>query len=91
MFDSMIEHRRYCELKLMQRAKEIRELEVHPRYEIVWPGDHERICFVELDFQYTDKTGLVHVEDVKGHDTALSKLKRRLVKAAYRVEVEIVK
>ena len=91
LFASKLEHRRYCELRLLEKAGEIRGLMVHPRYEIIWPGETKRICIVELDFLYTDKKGDIHNEDVKGKDTAMSNLKRKLLKAATGIVVEIVK
>ena len=51
----------------------------------------KRICIVELDFLYTDKNGDIHNEDTKGFITALSSLKRKLLKAATGIVVEIVK
>ena len=91
LFASKLEHRRYCELRLLEKAGEIRGLMVHPRYEIIWPGETKRICIVELDFLYTDKNGDIHNEDTKGFITALSSLKRKLLKAATGIVVEIVK
>lgn len=89
-FDSMAESRRYVDLKLMERAGEIQELDVHPQYPIDING--HRICIVELDFRYYDtKRGGIVVEDVKGVDTVLSKLKRKMVAAQHDVKVEIVK
>lgn len=90
-FPSKMEHTRYCDLRLLQRAGMITELEVHPRYEIVWPGEMKRLCIVELDFRYRDKKSVVHVEDVKGFLTALSTLKRKLVEAAHKITVEIIR
>lgn len=102
-FDSKTEHGRYQELKLLLRAKEITKLEVHPVYKIsAWrisgvgcgiKGEFPvtYVCDVELDFRYRDLKGRVVVEDVKGVDTALSKLKRKLVYAAHGVSVEVIK
>src|SRR3990167_4238943 len=91
LFASKLEHRRYCELRLLEKSGEIRGLMVHPRYEIIWPGETKRICIVELDFLYTDREGGIHNEDTKGRDTAMSRLKRKLLKAATGIVVEIVK
>jgi hypothetical protein len=103
-FDSKIEARRYGELKLLERAHQIQNLRIHPVFEIVFPR-HEPslneknfsvtyipICKVELDFSYIDKRdGRWHHEDVKGKDTPMSKLKRKLVEAAHGIKVEIIK
>lgn len=90
-FDSKSEAYRYRELKLMQRAGEIERLHVHPMFYVRWPQSDEKICGVELDFQYADKNGVTHYEDVKGFDTALSKLKRKLVEAAFKIKVDVIK
>ena len=43
------------------------------------------------DFAYRDKAGKRRVEDVKGADTPISRLKRAMVEAQYGVQVEIVR
>lgn len=88
-FGSGAEAKRYGELRYLEMAKEIAHLKVHPTYSIDINGRH--ICTVELDFSYFDKHTVFHVEDVKGVDTALSKLKRKLVEAAHNIAVEIVR
>jgi len=83
-FDSKAEHRRYCELKLLQRAGDISDLAVHPRYPLEVNG--ERIAIYEADFSYTARTaprGAVVVEDVKGFATADYRLKAKLFRALY--------
>lgn len=102
IFGSADECVRYHELKLLQRIGDIRDLEVHPRYQITWPGTDTKICVVELDFRYKKWPGVdldsrypspwtEIVEDFKGCDTALSKLKRKLVEAAYGITVVLVR
>lgn len=88
-FDSLREAAHYQELKLLLRAGEISGLGVHPQYPIVI--NDQRICTVELDFFYTDKDGAEHVVDVKGLDTPVSRLKRKMVEAVYGIKVEVVK
>jgi hypothetical protein len=90
-FDSKREHERYEQLRLMEKAGQINNLTIHPLYPIKWPTDGSPICIVELDFDYSDINGTAHHEDVKGADTALSKLKRKLVEAAYHFKVELIK
>lgn len=92
--DSKAEARRYGELKLLERAHEIQGLKVHPMFDIWFPVRNDKIliCKVELDFSYFDKRdNCYHYEDVKGKDNSLSKLKRKLVEAAYPIKVEIIK
>jgi len=90
-FDSKREAEYYGELKLREAAGEIVLQEIHPKFPIVHNG--ALICVVELDFQYLAKTNggeFVYV-DVKGVDTGLSRLKRKLVEAFYSIVVEVVK
>jgi Protein of unknown function (DUF1064) len=86
-FDSKAEARRYGELKLMR----VRDLEVHPRFPIAINGVD--VCYVELDFSYrtNERPGWYVHEDVKGKDTAMSRLKRKMVEAAYGIKVEVIK
>lgn len=81
-FDSKAEARRYSELKLLERAKQIYGLGVHPRFAIVING--VKCCDVIPDFCYFDGKNRV-VEDVKSPATltAISKLKAKLLKATY--------
>jgi hypothetical protein len=70
-FDSKAEARRYGELKLLESAGEIRELVVHPRFELLcaedWNGKHYRPVSFTPDFQYFEvSSGKTVVEDVKG-------------------------
>ena len=88
-FDSQMEAKRYKQLILLLRAGEISQLRVHPK----WPiriADTP-ICQVELDFEYRDRLGKLHYEDVKGVMTALSSLKRKLVEATHGIEVELLR
>ena len=90
-FDSQKEARRYGELKLLEKAGEIVDLKTHPSFPIVIDG--KNICVVELDFSYSlrHQYSLVEVyEDVKGFDTPMSKLKRKMVEAAYGFKVEFI-
>jgi hypothetical protein len=88
-FDSTAEAKHYAELKILERAGEITELTVHPRYPIII--NKRQVCIVELDFSYRDKEGHTHFIDCKGMDTAISKLKRKLVFAVHAITVEIVR
>lgn len=88
-FDSIIEGRRYQDLKLLLKAHKIRNLEVHPRFPILI--GHTRVCYVILDFVYVDEKGAQVYEDVKGNDLPMSRLKRKMVEAAYGIKVRVVK
>ncbi len=89
-FDSIAEYKRYCTLKLLQKAGEISDLEVHPFYIIFIKN--RKIGKVILDFRYFDnKTQSVIIEDVKGVDNPLSRWKRKVVEAEFNIKVEVIK
>lgn len=88
-FDSQMEARRYEQLKLLERAGEIRDLAIHPAYPITVGDRH--ICIYEADFAYVDTRGIVVVEDVKGAKTALYLLKKKLLKAVHGLDVQEVR
>lgn len=87
--DSKAEAKRYVELRFMEKAKRIKDLEVHPKF-VIHVND-QKICLYEADFAYKDDKGEVHVEDVKGCRTALFILKKKLLKAVMGLEVEEVR
>jgi hypothetical protein len=85
-FDSKREAARYSTLKLLQRAGHIRDLELQPVFPIVING--VKICKYKADFQYFDITaGKQIVEDCKGFATREYKLKKKLVRAVFGVEI----
>lgn len=88
-FDSTAEAKYYAELKLRERAGELSEIEVHPEFSVNINGIH--VCMVVIDFAYLDCHRRKHFIDVKGIDTPLSKLKRKLIFAVHDINVEIVR
>lgn len=82
-FDSTREAERYRELKLLEKAKEIRNLELQPRFLLQdkfkdkTGTTHRKIEYV-ADFMYVDKDDKKIVEDVKGVMTDVYKLKKKL-------------
>ena len=93
-FDSKREAARYAELKLLEQAGEIQHLKAHPRYEIVegyFIGEEwVRPVYYEGDFEYFDGDHFV-TEDVKGVETAVFRLKKKLFQKRYPQELRIVK
>lgn len=85
-FDSKAEARRYGELKLLQHAKEISGLAIHPRYDLTVNG--MKIGTYSGDFQYFENGKLI-LEDVKSPATrtALYRLKKKLMKACHGIDV----
>lgn len=85
-FASKLEASRYQELKLLEKAGEIRGLKIHPRFKLS-VGEHH-ICAYVADFFYWDKRGALHIEDTKGVRTASYLLKKKLMFACLGLEVE---
>jgi hypothetical protein len=92
-FASGAEADRYATLLQLQRGGHISGLELQPCFlllvgSINRPAERVKIGTYSADFRYIHvRTGAVIVEDVKGMDTQVSKLKRKLVQAIYGVTV----
>lgn len=81
-FASKMEHKRYCELKLLEKSGQIEKLEVHPKYPAIING--VKICNIILDFRYFDRAKReIIAEDTKGYWNPLSRLKFKMLKALY--------
>ena len=86
-FDSVAEARRFNELKMMLEIGEIRDLELQPRFELQ-PSFKKRNRTVRkieyiADFMYKDRKGNTIVEDVKGMETDVFRLKQKLFEYKY--------
>lgn len=97
-FASKAEGRRYLELKALQAAGEISGLELQPAFPIEIDGKPLRIRSSRgigrqvkpiMDFAYTTKAGVRVVEDRKGFDNPLSRLKRALVEHCFGIKIEV--
>ena len=89
-FDSKKEANRYQELKAMERMRFIAALDCEKnllRYKLFINRVH--ICDYIPDFRYV-QNGLVVVEDVKGVRTAAYRIKKKLMKAIYGIEIREV-
>lgn len=92
-FDSRAEARRYKELKLMESAGEIKALELQPEFllqdKFRYMGKTERAVKYIADFKYFDvEKGVYVVEDVKGVETEVFKIKRKLFLKKYGSEYD---
>lgn len=89
-FDSQAEHRRFCVLRLRERAGEIRDLEAHPSWELNINGT--KIGRYTADSRYLEGTGLLVIEDVKSGPTmtAAASLRIRVFQAIYGLKVTLV-
>lgn len=78
-FASKSEAKRYSELKLELLAGEISGLVLQPRYPL--KVNDKLICTYVADFEYTTRYGELVIEDVKGFETPVFKLKKKLFEA----------
>lgn len=86
IFDSVQESRRYKELKLLLREGEISNLELQPRFLLQDSFKKNGKTFRKIeyvaDFQYIED-GKTIVEDVKGMQTDVFKLKHKIFEKKY--------
>lgn len=92
VFDSKREASRYQELKLLERAGVIKDLQRQVRYELIpafdVDGKHYRPTSYVADFVYTDtKTGEEVVEDCKGYRTDIYRLKAKMFAHKFGVSI----
>lgn len=88
-FASKAEARRYETLKMELAHGLIKNLELQPKYPIVING--LKVCTYIADFKYQMLNGRMIVEDVKGMQTPIFKIKSRLLQAVYGIEIYITK
>jgi hypothetical protein len=87
-FDSKAEARRYCELKMLEKAGEIADLQLQFAFQLQPPfrknGKTIRAINYIADFVYTDtRKCRIVVEDVKGFKTKEYQLKKKLFEYKY--------
>lgn len=84
-FDSIKEGQRYLVLRQDEIDGEISGLELQPTFKFELCG--VKICSYRADFKYTTLQGDDIIEDVKGFKTDVYKIKRKMMKAFYGIEV----
>ena len=88
-FASKAEAKRYGELKLMENAGKIDLLTLQSRYTLEVNG--MRICAYSADFSYRafprTANKCIVVEDVKGVRTPVYRIKKKLMKAIYGIDI----
>ena len=94
VFDSAREAKRYKELKLLERAGEISNLELQPHFllqdSFKKNGKKKKKIEYVADFKYIEK-GKIIVEDVKGIQTDVFKIKHKLFEKIYpELELKII-
>lgn len=86
-FDSKREAARYSELKLLEKGGYIRQLELQPAFAFELNG---KVIFKYIaDFRYFEGQTRV-VEDVKGVQTPLFRLKRKLIESQFNIKIVLV-
>ena len=104
VFDSVKEYRRWCELKLLEKAGDIYNLQRQVKYELIpkqyskterTKADRPRMIEREVsyiaDFVYTDNaSNEVVVEDAKGFKTEEYKIKRKLMLKVHGIRIKEV-
>lgn len=94
VFASKKEAARYAELKLLERAGIISDLELQKRFELI-PSQRidgkvvERPCYYVCDFAYCEG-GKQVIEDAKGMKTEVYKIKKKLMLYKYGITIKEV-
>ncbi|MGI5085516.1 DUF1064 domain-containing protein [Treponema putidum] len=82
-FDSMAKMNRYLELKQLEKSGTISDLELQPKFLLIPKTEKGgRAVYYIADFKYT-KDGKTIYEDVKGVQTDVYKLKKKLLMWIY--------
>lgn len=92
-FDSTGEAKRYCDLRMLERGGEIRNLEVHPALHMTINGRKLGRGWLTLDFKYEreEEAGWWPVyEDFKAVDSRESKFRRQVAEAIHGIKIEVV-
>jgi hypothetical protein len=87
-FASQREAVRYCELRLLERAGDIRHLECQVPFNIEVNGKH--VCKYIADFVYLDSESNEVVEDAKGFRTDVYRLKKTLMRIVNGIDIKEV-
>lgn len=96
-FDSKKEANRYKELRLLEKAGEIKDLRTQVKFKLI-PAQRdeatgkviERECSYKADFVYYEEDGETVVEDVKGFRTKEYIIKRKLMLYQYGIRIREV-
>jgi hypothetical protein len=86
-FDSKKEAARYKELRMLERAGIILNLQLQVPFELIPKQDGERACTYKADFVY-EQNGKKVVEDTKGMKTDVYKIKRKLMLYRYGINIK---
>ena len=86
-FDSKKEAEYYCQLKLLKQAGKIKDYRLQPRYELQPAfkknGKKYRAITYIADFAIINNDGTTEVVDIKGVETQVFKIKKKLFEYMY--------
>lgn len=91
-FDSQKEYRRFCELRLLERAGKVTDLQRQVKFELI-PSQRiggrvvERACTYIADFVYTEN-GKKVVEDTKGFKTPEYRIKKKIMLWVHGIQIK---
>ena len=88
-FASKLEAKYYRIYSAMENAGVIKNLKMQTSLPFIFEG--KKIFTYKPDFEYDDSDGKHHYVDVKGMETPVFRLKKKLIEAQYKIEIEIVK
>lgn len=86
-FDSKKEAVHYAYLKSLEKRGIITDLQLQTKLDFKIDG--KKIFTYKPDFEYNDEFGH-HIIDVKGVQTPVFKLKKKLIEAQYKIKIEII-
>lgn len=91
-FHSQREAARYLDLRLLEKAGEIKELELQPKFPIYvcrrQNGELHKAFDYVADFKYREgPRGVLVIEDVKGMKTPLYRLKKKAFELQYDMQI----
>lgn len=86
-FDSHKEYTRWCELRLLQRAGRISDLQRQVKFELIPKQEGEQACTYVADFTYYQDGKLI-VEDAKGYKTDAYRIKRKLMLWVHGIKIK---
>lgn len=90
VFSSKKEMKRYAELRLLERAGEVQDLELQPEFRVSINGEH--YCTYTADFAYTEKGQRV-IEELKSTGTAKDaayRLRKKAAELFYGIKVKVI-
>jgi hypothetical protein len=87
-FASKREAHYYLIYKRFAEVGTIKDLQLQPKFPFIYNG--KKMFTYIADFSYVDGAG-THIIDVKGVETPVFRLKKKLIESQYKIEIEVVK